>query len=175
MSRGVVIIVGMIHSVTFSFPGLNDRKKRYVYRKKNTHSSVGHNCHAHVCVCARACAKCLWLYPPLWTIARQDPLSVGFSRQEYWSGLLCLLQTVFSIQGWNLHLLCLLHWQTGSLPLVPPGKPHHCQDNVVMWVWDRKTYTLQLPMSSLGQIFGAFWVPVLLNANLEILYFLCIL
>ena len=22
-----------------------------------------------------------------WTVARQDPLSVGFSRQEYWSGL----------------------------------------------------------------------------------------
>ena len=22
-----------------------------------------------------------------WTIARQDPLSMGFSRQEYWSGL----------------------------------------------------------------------------------------
>ena len=26
-------------------------------------------------------------------------------------------------QGSNLHLLCLLHWQAGSLPLVPPGKP----------------------------------------------------
>ena len=23
----------------------------------------------------------------LWTVARQDPLSMGFSRQEYWSGL----------------------------------------------------------------------------------------
>ena len=26
-------------------------------------------------------------------------------------------------QGLNPHLLCLLHWQAGSLPLVPPGKP----------------------------------------------------
>ena len=25
--------------------------------------------------------------------------------------------------GSNLHLLCLLHWQAGSLPLAPPGKP----------------------------------------------------
>ena len=24
-----------------------------------------------------------------WPVARQAPLSVGFSRQEYWSGLLC--------------------------------------------------------------------------------------
>ena len=23
----------------------------------------------------------------LWTVARQDPLSMGFSRREYWSGL----------------------------------------------------------------------------------------
>ena len=28
------------------------------------------------------------LQPP-WTVARQVPLSVGFSRQEYWSGLPC--------------------------------------------------------------------------------------
>ena len=27
------------------------------------------------------------------------------------------------MQGSNLHLLHLLHWQVGSLPLVPPGKP----------------------------------------------------
>ena len=26
-------------------------------------------------------------------------------------------------QGLNLQLLCLLHWQAGSLPLAPPGKP----------------------------------------------------
>ena len=25
----------------------------------------------------------------LWTVARQAPLSVGFSSQEYWSGLPC--------------------------------------------------------------------------------------
>ena len=26
----------------------------------------------------------------LWTVARQTPLSMGFSQQEYWSGLPCL-------------------------------------------------------------------------------------
>ena len=26
---------------------------------------------------------------PLWTVARQAPLSMGFSRQEYWSRLPC--------------------------------------------------------------------------------------
>ena len=29
---------------------------------------------------------------------------------------------IFATQRWNLPLLCLLHWQAGSLPLVPPGK-----------------------------------------------------
>jgi len=33
-----------------------------------------------------------------------------------------LLQGIFPTQGSNPHLLCLLHWQTGSLPLAPPGK-----------------------------------------------------
>ena len=33
-----------------------------------------------------------------------------------------LLQGIFLIQGWNLYLLCILHWQAGSLPLTPPGK-----------------------------------------------------
>ena len=34
-----------------------------------------------------------------------------------------LLQGIFPIQGSNKHLLCLLHWQVGSLQLTPPGKP----------------------------------------------------
>ena len=33
-----------------------------------------------------------------------------------------LLQGIFLTQGLNLHLLCLLHWHAGSLPLVLPGK-----------------------------------------------------
>ena len=45
-----------------------------------------------------------------------------FSKQEYWSGLPFLLQGIFPAQGSNLHLLHLLHWQVGSLPLAPPGK-----------------------------------------------------
>ena len=30
------------------------------------------------------------LFVTLWTVAHQFPLSVGFSRQEFWSGLPCL-------------------------------------------------------------------------------------
>ena len=31
----------------------------------------------------------VWIFATLWTVAHQAPLSMGFSRQEYWSGLLC--------------------------------------------------------------------------------------
>ena len=31
----------------------------------------------------------VWLFATLWTIACQAPLSMGFSRQEYWSWLPC--------------------------------------------------------------------------------------
>ena len=31
--------------------------------------------------------SCVQLFATLWTVARQAPLSLGFSRQEYWSGL----------------------------------------------------------------------------------------
>ena len=51
------------------------------------------------------------------------PLSMGSSRQEHCSGLPCPPPGHLPTQGWNLHLLCLLRWQVGSLPLVPPGKP----------------------------------------------------
>ena len=33
---------------------------------------------------------------------------------------------IFPTQGSNPHFLHLLHWQADSLPLVPPGKLHHC-------------------------------------------------
>ena len=31
--------------------------------------------------------SCVWLLVTPWTVAHQAPLSMGFSRQEYWSGL----------------------------------------------------------------------------------------
>ena len=42
-----------------------------------------------------------------------------------------LLQGIFLTQGSNLHLLYLLHWQAGSLPLEPSGV-------LCIW-WERKT------------------------------------
>ena len=41
-----------------------------------------------MCVCARSLQSCPTLCHP-WTVAHQAPLSMGFSGQDYWSGLLC--------------------------------------------------------------------------------------
>ena len=34
-----------------------------------------------------SCFSCVQLFATPWTVARQAPLSMGFSRQEFWSGL----------------------------------------------------------------------------------------
>ena len=36
-----------------------------------------------------SCFSRIWLFVTLWTVACQAPLSMQFSRKEYWSGLPC--------------------------------------------------------------------------------------
>ena len=76
------------------------------------------------------CAKSLQLHPilcDLWPVAHQAPLSMGFSRQDFWSGLPCPPSGDFSDPGIK-PALCCLHWQVGfyhsrsSLPLALPWK-----------------------------------------------------
>ena len=77
-------------------------------------------------VCSYLIAKSLHLYltlVTLWTATRQVPLSMRFSRQEYWSGLTCPPPRDLPEPGIELCLLHLLPWQASSLPLAPPGKP----------------------------------------------------
>ena len=42
-----------------------------------------------VCVCLLSRFSCIRLFVTQWTEALQTPLSIGFFRQEYWSGLPC--------------------------------------------------------------------------------------
>ena len=61
----------------------------------------------------------IWLFATPWTVACQ-----GDSPGKYTgAGCHALLQGIFPTQGSNPGLLCFLHWQVGSLPLLPPGKP----------------------------------------------------
>ena len=62
----------------------------------------------------------VWFFATPWTIAYQAPPSMGFSRQEYWSGLplpspgdLC----------WPRNWTRVSHIAADALPSEPPGKP----------------------------------------------------
>ena len=67
------------------------------------------------------------LFATPWTVARQAPLSMAFSRQEYWSGLTFLppgdppdpeIEPVSPAS---------LHWQADSLLLSHLGSPLFCR------------------------------------------------
>ena len=57
-----------------------------------------------VCVCVLGHFSHVQLFVTIWTVARQAPLSMGFSRQEYGSELQCSPPGGLpdpAIQGWN--------------------------------------------------------------------------
>ena len=66
------------------------------------------------------------LFAMLWTVVCQAPLSMGFSRQKYWSGLPCPSPGDLPNLGIEPSSpVSLLYWQAGSLPLAPPVKPNY--------------------------------------------------
>ena len=62
------------------------------------------------------------LFATLWTVARQVPLSMGFSRQECWSGLPCPPPGDLPKSGIKPMSLRSPALAGGFLPLTPPGK-----------------------------------------------------
>ena len=70
--------------------------------------------------------SCVWLFVTPWTVAHQSPLSVGFYRQEYWSGLPCppprdLPNPKMEPESPT--------WQADSLPSESPGKPSYLEQH----------------------------------------------
>ena len=64
-----------------------------------------------ICKCKCRDFSRVQLFATPWAAARQAALSVGVSRQGYWSGLHFLLQGIFPTQVLNLSLLHLPHWR----------------------------------------------------------------
>ena len=62
------------------------------------------------------------LFVTPWTAVHQAPLTVGFSRQEYWNGLRSSPLGDLLYPGTEPASLRLLHWQVGST--VPAWKRH---------------------------------------------------
>ena len=104
----------------------NNRKARNPHNKELVTKEMRVKDHNIVRVGLHCLVKVSQSYPTLcnpWTAALQAPLSMGFSRQEYWSGLPCPPPRYLPDPRIKPNLSCLLHWRAGSLPLVPLGKP----------------------------------------------------
>ena len=111
-----------------------------------------------------SCFGRVWLFLTPWTVARQVPLFMGFSGQEYWSGLPCPPSGDLRVSGIEPCLLLLLHWQVGSL-LLPPGKPlYFGYKSLVRYVvW---AYFLPFHLLSFGFLNG--------EKHMSLLFFLCL-
>ena len=79
--------------------------------------------HIHVCICVHCCCLVARLCPIFC-----DPMDCSLPRllclwgspgKNTGIGCYALLQSICPTQGLNPRLLCLLHWQVDSLPLVP--------------------------------------------------------
>ena len=70
--------------------------------------------------------SCVQLFSLLWAVTHQAPLSMGFSRQEYWSGLPFPSPGDLTNPGVEpIHAMSPV-LQAYSLPIEPSGKPVSC-------------------------------------------------
>ena len=104
--------IGLARKFIWGFPEDQMGKPKWIFW------STQYN---HLCACRLSPFSCVWLFVTLRTVAHQDPLSMGFSRQEYWSGwpfppTVDLSDPV--IIPWSFMSSAL----TGYLPLVLPVK-----------------------------------------------------
>ena len=77
-----------------------------------------------VCVCVMlSCSAVSDSFATAWTIAHQAPLSMGFSRQEFWSRLLLLPPGDLPDLGTKTGSSVPSALAGGFFITVPPGKP----------------------------------------------------
>ena len=88
----------------------------------------------HACVGAKSLQSCLTLCDPMYCSPPVSSVHEDSPGKNTLVGCHALFQGIFLTQGSNTHLLCLLHWQVGSLPLVPLESPMH---NALLqnWYW----------------------------------------
>ena len=113
--------------------------------------------------------SCVWLFVILSAIARQAPLSLcPWDSPGKNTGVGChfFLQEIFLTHRLNPCLLCLLHWQAGSLTLMPPGKPARQISTKGVYIWQGRfslIFSLLLPQHLLPTKLVCFsWVIVIL-------------
>ena len=81
----------------------------------------------HVCMLSRF--SCVWLFLTIWTVTRQS-LSMGFSRQEYWSRLPFPPPRYLPNPGIEPMSPASPALQADSLPLSHRGSPNQFRDSI---------------------------------------------
>ena len=81
--------------------------------------------HSYVCMHAKSLQSCPTLCDPMDCSPPGSSVHGDSSGKNTGVGCHALLQGIFPTQGSNPRFLYLLHWQVGSLPLTPLGKPIH--------------------------------------------------
>ena len=117
-------------------------------------NSPSHNTGMGVCMLSHF--SCVWLLTTIWTAASQAPLSMGFSRQEYWSGLPFPYPGHLSNLGIEPGSPAL---QTDILPSEPLGKPYYVPA-------DSNVYTFQFLLSGII-VSASFWETCLRTQNIR--------
>ena len=105
-------------------------------------------------VIVRCVLSHVWLLVTPWTVAHQAHLW-NFPGKNAGVGCHALLQGIFLTQGLNPGLLCLLHWQVGSLPLCHLGRGQARSINYCFYVCREYVLGILTLFISLGRT----WVP----------------
>ena len=114
----------------------------------------------HACLLSRF--SHVWFFSTQWTVAHKAPLSMEFSRQEYWNGLPCPPPGDLPYQGVEPRSPSL---QADCLPAELPGKPsYNSLQNwkfkrlkklmtCLFWLW---FYLVHFCQNFIGKIFFEF-------------------
>ena len=96
--------------------------------------------------------SCVQLLAPPWTAVHQAPLSMGFSSQEYWSGVPLPSPSVLSTVSNPLIRSMLLRFHAMKVVRVPRNKwmwPRHNHTQNFIWIWNN-IHTLGMENRKIG-------------------------
>ena len=113
----------------------------------------------HLRACVLSHFSHVWLFATLWTIAFQASLSLGFSRQKYWSGLPCCPPGALPDPGMEPTSLMSPVLAGRFFALLPPGKPTNKQTFAA--------FPNFLLLVSFSWLFHSFGPPVARSAKME--------
>ena len=109
------------------------------------------------CVYVLRCFSHVWLFETLWTVACQAPLSMGFSKQEFWNELPCPLPGNLSYPVIELSSPAAPALQVDSLPLShQKGKEREVVQSCPT-LWDPMDCSLHQAPVSMGFSRQEYW------------------